>query len=642
MEKKHNPNLLPKGYFSRQSVPYWCIVGLDSVVLVMAGVTSLYVIFGGLGVVNNFWDSMKIWIMALPIFLLYMHLFRTYVGTMLDTPIKLMLRLALALLAGGITLRLAILLIPDAIFDFTPGSYVIGVAVLISLVVQWSLRMVARFIFKGHESPERIFFRTLKMGDFSDVSLRAKKKINLCLAHMSETGEEMKYIKEAFDTNWVVPLGPNVNAFEQDLEAFVNIRYESEKEKVKVNNQDSKVVALSAGTAAVHLALRALGVHDGDEVIVQSFTFCASANPVAYIGAVPVFVDSEPLTWNMDPDLLEKAIIDRKTVTGQYPKAIIPVALYGMPYQVERIMEIANRYGIPVIEDAAEGFGSCYKGQKLGTFGQYGVLSFNGNKMITTSGGGALICNGVVANQVRNEEPLRDAPRVQARSGVRSISPEQQAKGILWYATQARESYPYYQHEAIGYNYRLSNVSAGIGRGQMTVVNDHIAHHRHVQAMYEVLLKDVAGIKVHAQPSNEKLGVKSDNPVYDSNYWLCTITLDPDLKIKGQENAYKTVVNGAVGGAAGVVHMTDSPTTDCQPNDNVEALRVYMDQCQVEARPLWKPMHKQPVFKNAPAYVNGVSEGLFKIGLCLPAGPCVSEEDVKYIVNCIKEAIVKA
>lgn len=390
---------------------------------------------------------------------------------------------------------------------------------------------------------------------------------------------------------------------------------------------DSKVVALSAGTAAVHLALRACEVMPGDEVIVQSFTFCASANPVAYIGAVPVFVDSEPLTWNMDPVLLEEAIKDRIEKTGRKPKAIIPVALYGMPYQVDKILEVANRYDIPVIEDAAEGFGSRYKGQVLGTFGRYGVLSFNGNKMITTSGGGALICNGVA-----------DGGKKEKGEG-KNISPEQQAKNILWYATQARESYPYYQHEAIGYNYRLSNVSAGIGRGQMTVVDDHIAHHQHVQQMYEELLKDVKGIKMHKQPTNEELGVRSEELVYDSNYWLCAITLDPDLKIKGQENAYKTVVKGAVGGAAGVVHMTDRPTTDCQPNENVEALRVWMDEHQVEARPLWKPMHKQPVFKAAPAYVNGVSESLFKVGMCLPAGPMVSDEDVRYIVKCICEAI---
>lgn len=423
------------------------------------------------------------------------------------------------------------------------------------------------------------------------------KKINLCLAHMSEDGQELKFVKEAFDTNWVVPLGPNVNAFEKDLEAFMGM--------------DKHIVALSAGTAAVHLALCALGVHEGDEVIVQSFTFCASANPVAYLGATPVFVDSEPMTWNIDPELLETAIKDRMAKTGKKPKAIIPVSLYGMPYQVDKIMEIANRYEIPVVEDAAEGFGSCWKGQKLGTFGKYGVLSFNGNKMITTSGGGALVCED-----------------------------ETSKNNIMWYATQARESYPYYQHEVIGYNYRLSNVCAGIGRGQMTVVDDHIAHHKHVQALYEELLKDVPGVKLHKQPSNEELGVRSEEVVCDSNYWLCTITLDPDLKVKGQGNAYNKIITGAVGGAAGVTHVADSAITECQPNPNVEALRVFMDEHQVEARPLWKPMHKQPIFKAAPAYVNGVSEGLFKVGVCLPAGPCVSDEDVKYIVDCIKMSIV--
>lgn len=432
----------------------------------------------------------------------------------------------------------------------------------------------------------------------SPTAYTPARKINLCLAHMSENGMEMKYVKEAFDTNWVVPLGPNVNAFEKDLENFVGA--------------DKHVVALSAGTAAVHLALRACGVMPGDEVIVQSFTFCASANPVAYVGATPVFVDSEPETWNMDPALLEAAIKDRIEKTGKKPKAIIPVALYGMPYQIDRIMEVAERYGIPVIEDAAEGFGSRYKGQVLGTFGKFGVLSFNGNKMITTSGGGALVCVD-----------------------------EQSKKNILWYATQARESFPYYQHEAIGYNYRLSNVSAGIGRGQMTVVDDHIAHHQHVQALYEQLFADIPGITMHKQP---EVLYRNDEgqevPAYDSNYWLCAITLDPNLKIKGQENAYKTVVNGAVGGAAGVVHLAGTAVTDCQPNDNVEALRVYLDNAQIEARPLWKPMHKQPVYANAPAYVNGVSESIFKVGLCLPAGPCVSDDDVNYIVNTIKEAIV--
>lgn len=401
------------------------------------------------------------------------------------------------------------------------------------------------------------------------------------------SGNEMKFVQEAFDTNWVVPLGPNVNGFEKDLEDFVG--------------EDKRVVALSSGTAAVHLGLLACGVGPGDEVLVQSFTFCASTHPITYLGATPVMIDSEPDTWNMDPDLLEKAILDRMEKTGKKPKAIVPVALYGMPYKADRIMEIADKYGIPVVEDAAEGFGSKYKGRVLGTFGKFGVLSFNGNKMITTSGGGALICP--------------DAELWQK---------------IMWYATQARESYPYYQHEAIGYNYRLSNVCAGIGRGQMTVVEDHLAHHKHVQALYEELLAGVPGITVHSQPGGGD---------YDSNYWLCTITLDPSLRIKGQENAYKTIVKGAVGGAAGVIHMASSAVTDCQPNDNVEALRVLMDQAGIEARPVWKPMHKQPVYKGVPAYVNGVSEAIFKIGMCLPAGPYVSDEDVRYIVETIKGAI---
>ena len=383
------------------------------------------------------------------------------------------------------------------------------------------------------------------------------KTIYLCLAHMSEEGIEQKYVKEAFDTNWVVPLGPNVNAFEEDLKRFVG--------------EGKEVVALSAGTAAVHLALLACGVGQGDEVIVQSFTFCASSHPVTYLGAVPVFVDSEKETWNMSPELLEEAIKDRIAKTGKKPKAIVPVALYGMPYDCTRIMEIADRYAIPVVEDAAEGFGSRFKGQVLGTFGKFGVLSFNGNKMITTSGGGALICKDA---ESKNQ--------------------------IMWYATQAREAYPYYQHEAIGYNYRMSNICAGIGRGQMTVADKHIAHHRHVQALYKELLKDVEGVLLHEAPSAD----------YDSNFWLCTITLDSSLRIKGQENAYKDVVRTAVGGAAGVIHAVDCATTDCQPNENVEALRAFMLGKKIEARPVWKPMHKQPVYKDAPAYINGDSEAL--------------------------------
>ena len=419
-----------------------------------------------------------------------------------------------------------------------------------------------------------------------------KERILLCLAHMS--GKEMDFIKEAFDQNWVVPLGPNVNGFEKDLENFVNKRENAEE-------LHKKVVALSAGTAAVHLALIACGVGPGDEVLVQSFTFSASSHPVTYLGAITVFVDSERDTWNMDPDLLEEAIKDRIAKTGRKPKAIIPVALYGMPYNAERIMEIANRYGIPVIEDGAEGFGSNFKGQALGTFGEYGVLSFNGNKMITTSGGGALIC------------------------------PDEEAwRKIMWYATQARESYPYYQHEAIGYNYRMSNICAGIGRGQMSILDEHIAHHRHVQELYVELLKDVKGVTMHCNPA----------PEYDSNFWLCTATLDPDLKVKGQENAYKQVITGAVGGAAGVTHATSTAVTDCQPNDNVEAMRIALDAAGIESRPLWKPMHKQPVYRSNPAYVNGVSEELFKVGICLPAGPWVTDEHVRYIVEQIKDCIL--
>lgn len=420
----------------------------------------------------------------------------------------------------------------------------------------------------------------------------ATERILLCLAHMS--GREIDYINEAFETNWVVPLGPNVNGFEKDLEVFVNNRHDEEQ-------LHKKVVALSAGTAAVHLALIACGVGQGDEVIVQSFTFCASSHPITYLGATPVFVDSEKDSWNMDPELLEEAIKDRIAKTGKKPKAIIPVALYGMPYAIDRIMEIANRYEIPIIEDAAEGFGSRFDGQVLGTFGEYGVLSFNGNKMITTSGGGALICP--------------DADK---------------AREILWYATQARESYPYYQHEAIGYNYRMSNICAGIGRGQMTVADEHIDHHKHVQELYCELLKDVRGVTMHCNPSDR----------YDSNFWLCTATLDPELRIKGQEKVYGKVIEGAVGGAAGVTHAASSAVTDCQPNDNVEALRVALDAANIEARPLWKPMHKQPVYRNAPAYVNGVSEGLFNVGICLPAGPYVTDDDVRYIVDSIKAAIV--
>ena len=413
-----------------------------------------------------------------------------------------------------------------------------------------------------------------------------RRRVYLCLAHMS--GNEMAYIKEAFDTNWVVPLGPNVNGFEKDLEQFVG--------------EGKRVVALCSGTSAVHLSLIACGVGAGDEVMVQSFTFCASSNPVKYLGATPVFVDSERDTWNMDPNLLDEAIADRVAKTGRKPKAIIVVYLYGMPAKISELLTVADKWDIPVIEDAAEGFGSCYKGQVCGTFGKYGVLSFNGNKMITTSGGGALIC------------------------------PDDNAwNNIMFLATQARESYPYYQHEQIGYNYRLSNVCAGIGRGQMTVVNDHIAHHRHVHDLYKKLLADVNGITVHDNANSD----------IDSNFWLCTILLDEHLQVEGDEAVYAEVVNGAVGGAAGVTHAAKSVHTQLEPNRNVEAMRIALDKANVESRPLWKPMHCQPVYSDCPCDVNGVSESLFKCGLCLPSGPCVTDEDIDYIVDVIKRVILR-
>ena len=380
------------------------------------------------------------------------------------------------------------------------------------------------------------------------MSYIPEKTIYLCLAHMSEDGIEQKYVKEAFDTNWVVPLGPNVNAFEEDLKNFVGGKNE--------------VVALSAGTAAVHLALIGCGVQAGDEVLVQSFTFCASSHPVTYLGAKPVFVGSEKDTWNMDPVLLEEAIKDRMEKTGKKPKAIVPVALYGMPYDCERIMEIANRYDIPVVEDAAEGFGSKFDGRVLGTFGKFGVLSFNGNKMITTSGGGALIC--------RNAEDKNT---------------------IMWYATQARDAYPYYQHTAIGYNYRMSNICAGIGRGQMTVLDEHIAHHRHVHALYENAFEGVDGITLKSNPDGR----------FNANYWLSTILIDP-----------------------------------VKTGTNYDEVRRKLDERGIETRPLWKPMHLQPVYATNPCYVNGVSERLFNMGLCIPAGPWVTDEDVAYIVEQIK------
>ena len=378
-----------------------------------------------------------------------------------------------------------------------------------------------------------------------------RKRILLCLAHMS--GNEQQYIKEAFDTNWVVPLGPNVNAFEENLEDFLG--------------QDKHVAALSAGTAAIHLGLILLGVGKGDEVICQSFTFSASANPVVYQGATPVFVDSEPDSWNMSPTLLDEAIRDRIAKTGRKPKAIVAVHLYGMPAMLDEIIAVANKYDIPVLEDAAEALGSTYAGQQCGTFGTYGALSFNGNKMITTSGGGAIVC-----------------PTVEKKQRA------------TFFATQAREPFPYYQHEHIGYNYRMSNICAGIGRGQMTVLRDHIAHHRHVADLYRQLFKDVDGITLHTNPSEKQ----------QSNYWLNTITVDPTK--------------------CGI---------DC------DTLRQRLDTKAIETRLLWKPLHLQPVFAACPAYVNGVSEHLFGMGLCLPSGPMVSDDDVEYIVNEIKSCCTR-
>ena len=411
-----------------------------------------------------------------------------------------------------------------------------------------------------------------------------QKRIFLCLAHMS--GQEMKFIQEAFDTNWVVPLGPNVNGFEKDLESFMG--------------QQKRIVALSSGTAAVHLALIACGVKAGDEIIVQTFTFCASSHPITYLGAKPVFVDSESDTWNMSPELLEEAIKDRIAKTGRKPKAIVPVYLYGMPAKIDEILSVAERYDIPIVEDAAEGFGSRYDRQMVGTFGRYGVLSFNGNKMITTSGGGALVC------------------------------PDSESYNrVMYFATQARESYPYYQHTEIGYNYRMSNICAGIGRGQMTVIDEHIRHHQHIAQLYREAFKEVEGIDFHDNPDERT----------DSNFWLNTITIAPDLKVKEQENAYKTIVKGAVGGAAGVVHQASTAHTDCEPNANVEAMRLYLDRAGIESRPLWKPMHRQPVYQDAPAYLNGVSEELFHCGLCLPSGPMVTDEDVARIIHTIKDSV---
>lgn len=376
------------------------------------------------------------------------------------------------------------------------------------------------------------------------------KRIWLSIAQMG--GGEQQYIRDAFDKNWIAPLGPNVIGFEKDLENFLD--------------QKCRVVALSSGTAAIHLAMIHLGVGLGDEVICQSFTFSASANPIVYQGAIPIFVDSEPDTWNISPKLLEKAIIDRKRKTGKYPKAVVLVDLYGMPAKMDEILTITSQYNIPVIEDAAEALGSEYKGRKCGTFGEFGVLSFNGNKIITTSGGGALICKR-----------------------------EEQAQRTVFLATQAKENKPYYHHEKIGYNYRLSNVCAGIGRGQMEVLPLHISRRREINALYSKLLADVRGISV-MQNSDDR---------FNSNYWLTCITIDSDI--------------------LGV-------TT----ND----IRLYLESVNIESRFLWKPLHLQPVFESYPAYTDGTSENLFNEGLCLPSGSSLTNEDIERVVTELNKYII--
>ena len=378
------------------------------------------------------------------------------------------------------------------------------------------------------------------------------KRIWLSLGHMS--GRELDYIREAFDTNWVVPLGPNVEGFEKELTAYLG--------------QGRFVVALSAGTAALHLAEIQLGVQPGDEVVCQSFTFAASAFPIAYQYATPVFVDSEKDTWNMDPVLLDQAIGDRIRKTGKKPKAIVVVHLYGMPAKMDEISQVANRWQIPLIEDAAEALGSEYDGRRCGTFGEFGVLSFNGNKMITTSGGGALICRLA-----------------------------EQAKRTLFYATQARDDAPYYQHSSIGYNYRMSNICAGIGRGQMTILSEHVERRRQIQKLYTRLLAGVPGLSIHQDPS----------PRFRSNHWLTCLLIRSQL--------------------TGVTN---------------NQLRLVLESENIESRLLWKPLHLQPVFAASPWYGNGTSEHLFNSGLCLPSGPSLTDNDIARVARIIRQTIATA
>lgn len=375
-------------------------------------------------------------------------------------------------------------------------------------------------------------------------------KIWLSLPHIGES--EQKFVKQAFDSNWVAPLGPNVDGFERDLASFLE--------------EDTHVAALSSGTAALHLALILLNVQPGDEVICQSMTFSASANPIRYLGGIPIFIDSEKDTWNMDPVILEKAIIERIT-KGKKPKAIIPVHLYGMPAKMNAIIAIGEKYDIPVIEDAAEALGSSINKKKCGTFGDMGVLSFNGNKIITTSGGGALVS--------KNEKYIKEA---------------------TFLATQARDTAPHYQHSQIGYNYRLSNISAGIGRGQMEVLPERIKQRRYNYTFYEKELKDLPGISFLSEPEG-----------FYSNRWLTTILVDP-------------------GKSGGVTR---------------EHIRIELEKENIESRPLWKPMHLQPVFKNYPYYGNGIAEYLFANGLCLPSGSNLTNEELKRVIKCIMSVFNK-
>lgn len=370
-----------------------------------------------------------------------------------------------------------------------------------------------------------------------------EEQIKLSLPHLA--GNENKYVKDAIDSTWITPLGPYVNRFETMLDEYL-----------AVNN----VVALSAGTAAIHIALALLGIGKGDEVICQSMTFSASANPIVYLGGSPVFVDSEPLTWNMDPALLRTAIEERIKLTSRKPKAIIVVHLYGMPAKMDEIMKIAAEYDIPVVEDAAEAIGSEYDGHKCGTIGRFGILSFNGNKMITTSGGGALIC------------PDKES-----------------AQRALFLATQARENRPYYYHETIGYNYRLSNVSAAIGCAQMEELDWRVNRRRAIHGIYADALRDNPVVSVHNNPDN----------TFNSNYWLSTILLD-----------------------------------DASPV-SADVLRQKLASHNIETRLLWRPMHMQPVYNDAPAYVNGVSQRLFDHGLCLPSSTTLSDEQVQYVAQLI-------